>query len=820
MIRKFSFRSLMADKLRCFCTITAMILTSILFSTLFTTVTGIEKAYDHYNIKKTGTDYHFIVKDTSAGSDDTVNRIKENGLVDSAGRRTFISYAVNEELGYNVEINYMDEEYARHSFYGITEGSMPSKADEAAIATMTLEALGISKTVGAPVSIDIDVGGETITENFVLSGWFSNNASYSVKIGQVLVSEAYKEQWASLHEGSDAEGKDEIGVYLDSAYDIEEEAAEILEEAGAGSEIGNVAVNPAYYSESEGVSAGTVLALAGGVSMIILIGYLIIHNIFYISAKRDAKLFGRLKTIGMSDRHLAQFVRTQAYFLMITAVPIGILCGCFIGSRLLPFLLMQTSMADIANDSISLKNNMLGILSFSSVFVVITTFISINGPIRMIKKLSPVESARIELSGGRSQRKTTDGSRLYKFSFYNILRSKKSLALLVVSIALPILLVIVSFDILCSFDMDKYLSSILYTDYTIASADYYKNEYLDFDGNVSALDEDIVNDIRSSSFYEDGAVIYGDRATDYTEIIGSGLLPGEEYGLNIYGTERAALNEKQFIESDIDIEAFEKGSGIIEGCWTDSSGQIYPGTALYSKGDTVKLKCSDGKTREYTVLGHMNVAMGTLTTKISDSSTMCELYFCPEQYKQISGNENIMSMEFNVRKGCEGEAESYMEQLKEEIPFINYESVYSLAEDFASMRKMIRMISIILCTVLTWIAVMNLINVFVSSILVRKKEIAAMKSIGMTRSQLRKMFLWEILYYNGASFILASALSLLLSVSVLRWFINGFSFLSFRTDPAVYPAILFVILFIGIITVIVTEKKVSKANIVEELKTL
>ena len=820
MIRKFAFKSLLDDKLRCCCTIIAMILTAILFSSLFTTVIGIDKAYDYYTIKKTGTDYHFVVKDWGLDSESTVNKIKDHGLVASAGCRTFISYAMNEEFNYNVEINYMDDEYARHSFYEITGGMMPSKENEVALDLMTLETLGIEKRVGAPVSIDIIVDGKEISENFVLSGWFNNNETYSVKVGEVIVSQAYKEYWASIHDSDEARGIDEVGVYLTETNDIEEAVAEILEDVGASSEIEKVAVNPAYFVESDGASIYTMLALAGCVVIIILMGYLIIHNIFYISAKRDAKFFGRLKAIGMSNKHLAKFVRTQAYCLMIIAVPIGILCGYFMGNKILPFILMQTNMSEIANDNVSLKSEMLGILIFSATFVIITTLVSIKGPIRMIKNLSPIESTRIELNGYKSQRKTTDGSKLYKFAFYNIFRSKKSLTLLVISITLPILLVIISFDALCSFDMDKYLSSMLYTDYTVASANYYKNEYFDFEGNVYVLGEDIVNDIKNCDFYEKGAVIYGDCATDYTEILNSSLLPDEEYGINIYGTERFALNEKQFVESDIDLEAFENGNGLIEGCWLDNNGQIYPGTTLYNKGDTVTLKCQDGKTREYTVLGHMNVAMGTLTTKISDGNFMCELYVCPEQYKLITNNENIMSMAFNVKKGYEESAKNYMDQLMEDMPFINFESKYSMAEDFASMKRIIRIISILLCTVLTWIAVMNLINVFISSIIVRKKEIAVMKSIGMTRSQLRKMFLWEIFYYNVASFILAVVLSILLSISALRWFINEFSFMSFRVGVAIYPAILFVILFIGVITVIVTEKKVSKANIVEEIKTL
>jgi putative ABC transport system permease protein len=103
--------------------------------------------------------------------------------------------------------------------------------------------------------------------------------------------------------------------------------------------------------------------------------------------------------------------------------------------------------------------------------------------------------------------------------------------------------------------------------------------------------------------------------------------------------------------------------------------------------------------------------------------------------------------------------------------------------------------------------------------MVREKELATLKSIGMTRGQVRKMLLWEIFYYNGTAFIISAVLSLILSPTVFKSLFNEFPFLTFRMNWASYPAIIFVIMFVGIVTVLCVEKRISKMNIPEELKT-
>ena len=819
MIRKLAFRSLIAEKFRCVCTVIAMILTALLFSTLFTTAAGLNNANTYYEFKKLGSNAHFMVKDWDKGLGKEVESIRENGLVKTTGYRRFFGYAVNSEFNYNVEVSYMDAGEAELDYYLPTGGELPTEANEVAIDTTTLAALGVEKKVGTPVSIDLDVSGKTVTEEFVLSGWFEINKAYTVKVGQVITSEKYSDVWDSKFTNTDFYGTSNVSVLLVDGYDIEGEAETILTDAGLEYDPETVSINPGYNVSTEAMSPETLATLIVGILVIVLIGYLIINNIFYISARKDAKQFGRLKTIGMSNRHLSAFVRYQAFIMLAAAIPLGIVGGYFMGKRILPALLRQTSYDSVADDTVISPATIALILAASAVFVVITTMISINGPIRMIKKLSPIESSRIELKGYKSTRKSNDGSKTHKFARYNIMRNKKSLALLLVSISLPVLLVIVSFDALSSFDMDKYLSTILASDYTVASSDYYKNDYIDIDRNVQTLDAAVVDEIENSGYVEDGSIIYGDRANDYASVKEIELPEGSEYTLDLYGSTEFTIDKSLMVEDDIDMEKFKDGTGIVEGCWLTEEGDIYPGTSQFVQGDTVTITGADGKEHIYTVLGHMNVALGAKKTGISSGDLTCELYMNTEQYEEVTGNQNIMSYEFNVKKGMEKDAEKLIKGITEADNSVNYQSKYSLAADFASMKLLVKLICTLLCVVLTFIAIMNLINVFVSSIMVREKELATLKSIGMTRGQLRKMLLWEIFYYNGTAYIISVVLSLICSPTVFKSIFNEFPFLTFRMNLVSYPAIIMVIMFVGVVTVLCVEKRISKMNIPEELKT-
>ncbi len=761
-----------------------------------------------------------MVKDWDQDLTGSLEVICRNSLVKSAGFRKFLAFAVNEELNYNVEVSFEDEAYADTCFHTLMEGYMPIRADEIVMDTVTMASLNIADEIGAKVTLDLRVGESVVTEEFYLSGWYEANRAFQTKTGQLIVSKSYADIWEDtfaediLSENS-LYGSNEIGVLLKSDKDIEAQAERILIELGVETALDHISVNPAYWAEGYSGMGSILPLLVIGSGIIMLNGYLIINNIFYIAAKKDTKQYGQLKTIGMSNRQLASFVRWQACFLLIVSAPVGAVLGLLVGRALLPTVLSQTNFDAVANDNLFKTGEITTVIVFSVIFILMTTLISVHQPIKMIRKLSPIESVRLELKNYKTERKSSDGNRLYKFAFYNICRNRKSMVLQIISISLPLLLVCISYDIYKSFDMDKYLSTIISSDCNVATGSYYKGEYRSHEGEIQSLHKLIVDEIRESGFVEDGGIVYG--SCDVTDINISGG-EREAYWLNLYGLGAFQLNDSLLIEDDIDLKPYWDGTGMIEGCWLRDDGTMIPGTFHYNVGDQVTLEDADQNVREYKVLGHINIGLGALDTGISGVNTTYEFYLCPEQYQLLTHNQDIMSYEFNIIDGQEEEAEAFMKKIVTDNHGIDYQSKETLAEEFESMKWLMEVISIFLCGILAFIAIMNLANVFVTSIIVREKEITTLRSIGMTRKQLKMMLTWEVFYYAGAAFGLSGVLSLILSGTVIGDLCNEMSFLTYTMRWESYLFILVGTILVGYVTVLMVESRIGVKNISEQLK--
>ena len=88
--------------------------------------------------------------------------------------------------------------------------------------------------------------------------------------------------------------------------------------------------NWAYVSDEADADPMTMGAVAGGLLLILLTGYLIIYNIFRISIMKDIRYYGLLKTIGTTGRQIKRIIRRQALKLSLIGIPVGLLAGFFV----------------------------------------------------------------------------------------------------------------------------------------------------------------------------------------------------------------------------------------------------------------------------------------------------------------------------------------------------------------------------------------------------------------------------------------------------------------------------------------------------------
>ena len=126
--------------------------------------------------------------------------------------------------------------------------------------------------------------------------------------------------------------------------------------------------------------------------LFILAGYLLINNIYSISAMQDIKNYGLLKTIGTTQSQIALLVKIQTLWLLVLGIPIGLVTGYFIGKSIFPFA-VNTIASEYLRTEIVIAPNPL-IFVVATIFTIVTVKISIGKPLRTISKISPLVAIR------------------------------------------------------------------------------------------------------------------------------------------------------------------------------------------------------------------------------------------------------------------------------------------------------------------------------------------------------------------------------------------------------------------------------------------
>ena len=128
------------------------------------------------------------------------------------------------------------------------------------------------------------------------------------------------------------------------------------------------------------------------------------------------------------------------------------------------------------------------------------------------------------------------------------------------------------------------------------------------------------------------------------------------------------------------------------------------------------------------------------------------------------------------------------------------------------------MIGSFLVVILAFIGIMNFFNTTATSVISRKKELALLEVVGMTKKQISKMLVAEGFLYLGGAFMIAV---LLVVVGAKQILINtlGTAFF-FRLHLTIVPCVLMIPILVGIAYVIPKYQfeKMSRESIVERIR--
>ena len=883
IIRHLSWKSLSANRTRNIVAILAIALTALLFTSLFTIAMSINEGFQQANFRQAGGYAHGSFKKLTEAQ---YNELKDDPMIAEQGLRRYLGSPMEAPFNKDIcEIGYADATLAKLWFIEPEEGRLPEEGtNEAACDTRVLELLGVEPELGNEFTMTFDVDGHETTQTFTLSGWWEKDEASpasQVVIPESRVDAVLDEVGVTPPGDNNNTGVWNMNVMLESgSRHIEADLNQILANHGYQSEditadnyIGT-GVNWGYTGATiaENADPITVIFVVVMLLLILFTGYLIIYNVFQISVAGDVRFYGLLKTIGTTPRQIRRMIRQQALVLSLVGIPLGLVLGWLVGKALVPVVVGQLDGVETVTSTSP------WIFVGSALFALVTVFISCFRPGRMAGRVSPIEALRYTESGGR-----TKGSRrkekvsLFSMAWANLGRSRGKTIVTIFSLALAVVLFQLVVTFVGGFDMDKYVSRNLATDFEVANASYFQS-YGGFNADM-ALSENDIAAIEAAGGITSGGRTYG-QSTGIQEFItedqlraineqwlamggvddidaaiddivdrslknDDGLIAADAM---VYGMEQACLDRLTVIDGDLSALNDPSQHAIAAAYSVDDYNNPEPDSHWAKVGDTVCLVYVDEW--EY-----VNIATGAVYSEenLPDDATTNDVqaraktyrtvdytvvatvavpyslsyrYFGNDQYVmgadafcQGTGTSDILYYAFDTEDAANDDMEVFLADYTENVnPDLNYESTKFFVDEFNGFRNMFALLGGTLAAIIAVIGVLNVFNAILTGITSRRRELAMLQSIGMTSKQLRGMLVIEGLLYTLGAVFIAALLTLAVSPLAGEAVSGLFFWFSFR--PTYWPLLVAVPAFalIGALIPLVAVRFMQRRSIVERLR--
>lgn len=588
---------------------------------------------------------------------------------------------------------------------------------------------------------------------------------------------------------------------------------------------------------------GTLTGLLAIITGIIMAGSIcLIYNAFSISLRERTAQFGLLSSVGATKKQLCSSLRYEALFVSGVGIPIGCISGIagigitlhFIGKGLSTWMMGESG-------GVALKISWLSVAA-AVVTAFFTVMLSVWIPSRRIRRISPIAAIRSadDLRIRPGEVKTP--KLVYKLfglegmvAEKNYRRDRKKYRSTVASLTMSIVLftsVSVFGQYLIetgSFVLEMPELQILYTLYD----DQGERLSLEEKEARASRAEELIREndgVTHTQLYAYRMLVHisaekeeiDERMTPWTVM---GSEDGEEY----LPVSLKILPDEQFEEMGGDPDEEEA----LPVLYSETVRFYNPETERYERlpvlegrtGTTIEFSEAEYEDEKTVFQKLCDAKLQGTFQKLPSGLGMDE--YSPAFVTCISGCERFLagtgneSETFSVGVRCENHMETYKE-LKQSLADAGFsvDGLYDNADDYEQDRQIMMALQVLssgFIILISLISVANVFNTISTNLMLRRKEFAMLRSVGLSRKGFRKMMCYECLIYGLRSIVYGIALSL--PVSALIWLVLG----NGADAEYIFPwqpltaAMLCVFAVVGI-TMIYTVRVIRRENIIDELK--
>lgn len=592
----------------------------------------------------------------------------------------------------------------------------------------------------------------------------------------------------------------------------------------------------------------TLYMMVGIVIVIIMIGSVsLIYNAFAISLSERSRYLGMLSSVGATKVQKRNSVFFEGAMLGAIAIPLGMLCGVVgIG---ITFRCISPMMMSFMNLAVPLQVKVSwGAMAMAAAFSALTIFISAYIPARRASRISAIEAIR-QTSDIKLKRRAVKTSPLTRkiFGFTaelglkNLKRNRGRYRATVFSLLISIVLFLMAatFSAYLRSSYDMTLQGI---DFDVLAyvadhgVEYVENSHKVFD--QIATDPLADTAIYQSQLYNAGINVPKSVLTEDTlERLEEPMRQQDEFQLDVY---LIGLDDASF-------DAYLKRAGIQPGDLAEGMpGAILVNTVQQRVGyqfdtyDAFHLAAGDSLTveaysysedgrelsgkQELPILGtvgemppgYPQYMENPLTTMLVMRQGDLEAWAQPllEGVDYLPFNVQMMFTSSNPKALSE-----HIEQLQAGMPG---NSIY--VNNMEEQRQAAQSITIIIqvftygfVILLALISVANIFNTISTSIALRKREFAMLKSVGMTPKGFNRMMNYESIFYGLKALLYGLPISFGVMALLYKVMARNFSFGFFVPWGSVLIAVLAVYIVVGV-TMLYGGSKIKKQNIIEGLR--
>lgn len=801
VIQKLTRRSLKANKRRNFFLVMAIMLTTLLIGSVFSVGMSLVESVKMEQIHLAGTMAHAAVGHPTASQ---IEQLHNLDYVKAVGTGNSVGYVENTaEMGnISLTLHYFDEtewKELRAPAYVDIEGNYPEKENEIMVSRAVLERMGIANpSIGMEIPLayytDSDKTGALMEETLCLSGWFT---SYAFVQSSDTADVIFVSQELSQKYGKTVEADGSASVRFVDETHISEYCDALVSDLGLSENQPIATVQ--LYDTSAGQETATLLSLCAVAVFLIFTGYLLIYNILYISISRDVRFYGLLKTLGATPKQIKRVVRGQILRLCLIGIPVGIVLSLILSLGIVPFFIS-------ALDAVSADG---AVVSFSPlifvgaiIFPLFTAMLGASKPAKKAASISPIEAQKYTgVTGSIKGIRSVAHGKPVRMAWRNIFRDKKRTGIVLLSLFLGVTTFLTVTTLVFSTDISKYIDSTFESDFVLKNSAW----------PAQSLDNSLAEQLMSipgtenlhTTTWEEMSLDYSD---DFREYLANHPMREQITGLSeqviadnfkgfLLGVDGETLTEyRDALGNPIDVEAFERGEiALIATDNPELFSNIEDLTVMPSyRGESgtsgnQKYELSLGG---FVPFNYKGIGASLAPTLVVSNEVMQEWF----------GEPVAIQLELNVSSGYEQNALIALKQMIEDNPSISLTSRIEAMAELARAKMAILILGGSISLVIALIGILNFVNIMSVSVVSRKRELATLESIGMSRKQLRKMLISEGLCYAGITLILVLSIGNLIAYGIFKLFQQQVSFAVF-TYPLIPAAIIaLVILAVCLIT--------------------